>query len=132
MCVKERGKKGPPELPVSLMLLYFHRRYTLSKAVQRFFCQHKRLVSQNLHQPSFLRSLDRLFRLAALSKRSTILLSFSSLTKSFSVFCHQLHKQSSSFFLSVAASAPPPLIRLGCHQHFCCWKTVSGITCGAR
>lgn len=35
-------------------------------------------------------------------------------------------------FLSVAGPDPPPLARFGCHQCYCCYKAVSGITCGAR
>lgn len=38
----------------------------------------------------------------------------------------------SCFHLSAEAPAPPLFVHLGCHQLYCCCKTVSGITCGAR
>lgn len=52
----------------------------------------------------------------------------------FSVISYIIDKRGKFLFLCVccAASGPPPLVCLGCHQSYCCWKTVSGITCGAR
>lgn len=33
---------------------------------------------------------------------------------------------------SCADSGASPLVYLNCRQSYCCWKTVSGLTCGAR
>lgn len=70
--------------------------------------------------------LEQLEALTVVCRTDPELLSVSSPTKR--VFSYI----TDFLFLSVAAPDPPPLTHFGCHQCYCCYKAVSGITCGAR